>query len=241
MITRLVSVTTVCVFASTAALATEITAIPRILDADTIAAGADRIRLSGVDAPESDQICLDARGYTWNCGVEARDRLEKFGSSRPWTCRVTGSDSYGRYIGVCRVNGEDVSRWLVRNGWALAFRRYSSEYLPDEETARSERIGLWAGAFIAPWEWRQRSTSTTVLGAFKVPVGAQRLLISPKLVSSPPIPSCSIKANLGRDGCIYHIPGEHSYSRLEMNSTKQRRWFCTEAEAEAAGCRKSKR
>lgn len=243
MIARSVCVALVCVVAvsGAASAASEVSGVPRILDADTIATGAYKIRLSGVDAPESDQVCLDAKGQPWNCGIEAREQLIKFSHDRIWSCNLVGKDRYGRQIGTCRVGNEDVSRWLVRNGWALAFRRYSTEYVSDEEVARNERRGLWAGAFIAPWDWRKRGTSTMVLGAVDVPVGAQRDLISPKTAGSPLTSGCSIKANLKRDECIYHVPGGQFYGRLKMESTSQRRWFCSEAEAEAAGCRKSKR
>src|ERR1700744_5847113 len=107
-----------------AAFCGEVSAVPQIVDADTIYAGATKIRLSGIDAPEMDQICLDAAGKTWNCGLEAREKLQNFGREQPGACELSGLDIYRRYLGSCTVAGEDVSRWLVRNGWALAFRRY---------------------------------------------------------------------------------------------------------------------
>jgi hypothetical protein len=139
------------------------------------------------------------------------------------------------------VDGEDVSRWLVRNGWALAFRRYSVAYVADEDFAREQKRGLWSGAFIAPWEWRHRSTETVVLGAVSVPVDAQSRLLSPAAAAKPPDPNCVIKGNLKSAGqCIYHMPGGHFYDRLDMQRSASRRWFCTESEAQAAGCRRSK-
>jgi hypothetical protein len=76
---------------------------------------------------------------------------------------LTGTDVYKRHLGSCSVGGEDVSRWLVCNGWGLAFRRYSTAYVADEDYARVQKRGLWSGAFIAPWEWRHRSSATVVL------------------------------------------------------------------------------
>jgi endonuclease YncB( thermonuclease family) len=221
--------------------AEEITAIPQIVDADTVGAGAARIRLFGIDAPESDQRCLDAHGRVWNCGLEATSKLQSFSGGRPWVCELTGLDRYGRHLGACSVDGEDVGRWLVRNGWALAFRRYSTIYVADEDYAREHQVGLWSGAFIAPWDWRHRGTQTIILGAYQVPTTAQRDLLSPEIAATPPNPNCIIKANLkSRSECIYHVPGGHFYDQLKMEPTSGRRWFCTEAEAQAAGCRKSK-
>jgi endonuclease YncB( thermonuclease family) len=230
-----------CLLAVQPVAAQGVTGVPQIVDADTIYLNSFKIRLNGIDAPETDQFCLDARGQNWTCGIEATSRLRAFSGDRPWACQLTGTDRYGRSLGSCKVRGDDVSRWLVRNGWALAFRRYSTAYIADEEYARQERQGLWAGAFIAPWDWRHRGAQTTILGAFAVATDAQQKLIFPGGASRPPSPECVIKANLkSRDQCIYHLPGGQFYDRLNMHLTRSRRWFCSEADAQAAGCRKSK-
>jgi hypothetical protein len=211
------------------------------MDADTIDAGTIKVRLNGVDAPENDQRCLDAQGQVWSCGVEAAAKLKAYADSRTWSCELTGVDRYGRSLGTCLIGGEDVGRWLVRNGWALAFRRYSTVYVQDEDYAREHQLGLWAGAFIAPWDWRHRGPETIILGTYQVPTTAQRDLLSPTVASTPPSPTCMIKANFkSRNLCIYHVPGGHFYDRLRMEPGSGRRWFCSEAEAEAAGCRRSK-
>jgi len=215
--------------------------VPRIMDADTVDAGAFKIRLNGIDAPESDQRCLDVQGKVWSCGLEATAKLEAYSHGRPWSCELTGGDRYGRSLGTCFIDGEDVNRWLVRNGWALAFRRYSTVYVPDEDYAREHQLGLWSGAFIAPWDWRHRGPQTIILGAYQVPTTAQRDLLSPTVAGTPPSPSCVIKGNFNsRSGCIYHVPGGQFYDRLTMDPGSGRRWFCSEAEAQAAGCRRSK-
>jgi endonuclease YncB( thermonuclease family) len=224
------------------ALSVEVSGVPRIVDADTLYIDALKIRLSGVDAPETDQVCLDAQGKTASCGIEAKNHLEERFGGRRLTCSLTGTDLYGRSLGDCSAGDESISRWLVRNGWALAFRKYSAAFIADEDYAREHKAGLWAGAFIAPWEWRHRSGKTVILGAFDVPRDAQRKLLSPQTTSMPPDPNCLIKANMSRSGeCIYHVPGGRFYDRLRMESHADRRWFCTEAEAQAAGCRHSKR
>lgn len=221
--------------------ATEVRGVPRIVDADTVYVGSLKIRLIGIDAPETDQVCIDHLGHNISCGIEARNRLQEFAGDHSWTCNISGTDRYRRNLGTCSVKSEDVSRWLVRSGWALAFRRYSTSYVADEEFARMKQNGLWSGAFIAPWDWRHRNAKTQILGATSVPVDAQLKILSPKVGEEPPNAGCVIKGNLGRSGqCIYHVPGGQFYDRLRMQPTSLRRWFCSETDAEAAGCRRSK-
>lgn len=230
-----------CLLGASAARAEQIQSIPQIVDADTVYAGQTKIRFGGVDAPEMDQVCIDAAGKDWHCGIHAKEKLEAFAHGRAWVCTLSGIDIYKRHLGNCTVGGEDVSRWLVRNGWALAFRRYSTAYVADEDFARERRLGLWSGAFIAPWEWRHRSQATVVFGAFAVPVDGQARLLSPAAAAQPPDPKCAVKGNMkSADQCIYHMPGGRFYDRLDMKQTSVRRWFCGEADAQAAGCRKSK-
>jgi endonuclease YncB( thermonuclease family) len=182
-----------CLFSGQLAAA-EVSGVPRIIDADTVAIGAERIRLGGIDAPETDQICLDARGQTSNCGIEARKRLQEHAGALAWTCQLTSRDRYGRSIGTCVAGGEDVSRWLVRNGWALAFRSYSTAYVADEDEAREHKNGLWAGAFVAPWDWRHRGAKTIILGALDVPIDAQHKLMAPNVGGESPRPAASSRA-----------------------------------------------
>ena len=166
---RTVAILAVILLAVMHAHAAEIiSGVPRIVDGDTLAMGAAKIRLAGIDAPESDQICLDARGARWTCGIEARDRLVEHIGTRAIDCTPSGSDAYHRTLAVCSVAGEDLNAWMVRQGWALAFIKYSQAYRVDETTARDARRGLWSGAFIAPWDWRHRGRQTTVLGAVAV-------------------------------------------------------------------------
>ena len=158
----------------------------------------EKICLSGIDAPETDQRCLDARGQVWSCGLEATSKLQAYSHSHlPWVCRLSGLDRYGRHLGACSIDGEDVGRWLVRNGWARAFRRYSTAYVADEDYAREHQAGLWSGAFTAPWDWRHRGTQTIILGAYQLPTLAQRDSSYLQTIAAvPPSPNCVIKANL---------------------------------------------
>lgn len=229
-----------CVLSATTAVAEDVSGMPEIVDADTLYVASRKIRLSGIDAPETDQICLDGSGQKNSCGLDAKTQLQQRYAGKQLTCKLAGNDLYGRNLGDCFLGGESMSRWLVRNGWALAFRRYSKEFIADEDYARVRQAGLWAGAFIAPWDWRHRNSRTTVLGALKVPRDAQRQLLFPAVAGTPPNSTCVIKANLKKGECIYHVPGGRFYDKLRMEPIAKRRWFCSAAEAEAAGCRKSK-
>jgi len=169
---------------TTSAAAGTLIGIPVISDADTVTIGSVKVRLSGVDAPETKQLCLDAKGQPWECGKAARDQLIKKSAGRTWVCSASGQDKYQRSLAKCHVEGEDIQRWLVRSGLALSFTRFSHDYDADEKAARAARVGLWSGAFIAPWDWRDRNKSTVVLGAVSVPIHAQKILLRP----DPPAP-----------------------------------------------------
>ncbi len=215
--------------------------IPRIVDGDTVEIGTTKIRLVGIDAPETDQLCLDRVGKRWACGVTSRDELIRHSGGRSWVCQVSGRDRYGRSLAKCELDGEDVEKWMVRSGWALSFVRYSHAYDKEESEAREVRVGLWAGAFIAPWDWRGRNRGTAILGAVSVPADAQATLLSSASAPEAPSPDCEIKGNINRQGeCIYHLPGTRYYGSVKMDLSKGKRWFCSSAEAEAAGCRAPK-
>lgn len=128
---------------------------PGITDADTLRIGTDRIRLHGIDAPERDQQCLSADGMAYQCGQVATKALADFIAGRSVDCRVKDVDRYGRAVAVCRVDGTDLNGWLVSQGWALAYRKYSEAYIDEEERAREGKVGMWAGEFVMPWDWRR--------------------------------------------------------------------------------------
>ncbi len=183
------------------------------MDGDTITIGTTKTRLESIDAPASDQLCLDGQGKRWSCGGEARDRLAAYIGSRSIECTPSGLDAYERTLADCRIGSEDLNGWMVREGWALAFVRYSKRYVPDEATARAARRGLWSGAFIAPWDWRHRNRQTVVLGAVSVPIAARADLLAPASAVEAPSPDCVIKGNVNRKGeRIYFRPGQ-----LDMN------------------------
>jgi endonuclease YncB( thermonuclease family) len=154
-----------------------LTGVPYIHDGDTVEIRGVKVRITGIDAPETDQRCLDANGKLSECGIEVRNQLIKKATGRQWTCGVSGKDRYGRSLASCHIDGEDIARWMVRSGLALSFRRYSHEYDAEETAAIEARAGLWGGAFIAPWDWRHRNTSTEILGSVSVPIDAQKDLL----------------------------------------------------------------
>ena len=111
---------------------------------------------------------------------------------------------------------------MVKQGWALAYRKYSADYVPHERTAKAARRGVWRGEVIAPWRWRR----------------GERLEAAARTDSG----ECRIKGDVNRKGTrIYHVPGGASYARTRIDTAKGERWFCTEAQARAAGWRRAKR
>jgi endonuclease YncB( thermonuclease family) len=222
--------------------AADISGVPKIRDGDQIMIGTTRIRLASIDAPSADQLCINTKGERWTCGVAARDELVKHTDNKSWTCHTLRSDRRGRVVAHCTVDGEDIQKWMVQNGWALSYVRVSHDYDADEKAARDAKAGMWQGAFIAPWDWRVRNKKTTILGAVKPPDNAHAILLASASGSVAPSPDCTIKGNVNGSGeCIYHKPTSRWYARIEMKISKGTRWFCSVEEAEAAGCRETKR
>ena len=126
----------------------------RVIDGDTFEIRGTRIRLHGVDAPESRQRCR-ARGRGWPCGREATRALSRRIGGRRVVCEERDRDRYGRTVAVCRAGGENVNAWMTRAGWAFAYRRYSLSYIAEEWAARAADRGIWRGEVVAPWDWRK--------------------------------------------------------------------------------------
>ena len=138
----------------TVALA-EISGPARVIDGDTIEIQDQRIRLHGIDAPERSQTCL-LQGQRYPCGVDATESLRKLVRGKAVSCNTMGRDRYGRTIAVCVIPvGIELGLTMVRLGWALAYRRFSIDYVHEEEDARQKKLGIWRGRFRPPWEWRR--------------------------------------------------------------------------------------
>jgi endonuclease YncB( thermonuclease family) len=126
------------------------------IDGDTLAMGTERLRIHGIDAPEMDQACERA-GARFACGPAARDAMAAILGGGMLSCTQLDTDRYQRRIVRCRdAQGRDIGAELVRQGWALAFTRFSSDYVAQEAEARAAGRGLWQGRFDAPWDWRAR-------------------------------------------------------------------------------------
>ncbi|MBP0438395.1 thermonuclease family protein [Tianweitania sediminis] len=130
-----------------------------VVDGDTIEITGQRIRFQGVDAPESWQRCQDSAGKPYRCGKVAADALDTFlAKSRPTRCEFIEYDRYKRVVADCfRADGKSVAEWLVLNGHALDFKRYSKgAYAAAERRASAAKVGMWQGEFDAPWDARKR-------------------------------------------------------------------------------------
>jgi endonuclease YncB( thermonuclease family) len=129
---------------------------PRIVDGDTIWIGPTKIRLHGIDAPESRQTCQKADGTEYRCGEMATFALAEIIENHWITCKGENTDRYKRRIAVCSAGPYDINAEMVGRGWALAYRRYSKDYVDKEEDASSQKVGMWQGEFMKPWEWRRQ-------------------------------------------------------------------------------------
>lgn len=198
-------------------------------DGDTLRIGALRIRLTGIDAPETDQTCRTDAGESWACGAWVSSRAAALFDGRRATCSTEGEDRYGRTLARCTVGGRDMGETLVKRGLAFAYRRYSKDYVAPERAARARKAGLWAVHVQSPEDWR-RARSARQTQAKAQAIGQARGQ-----------GGCTIKGNISSRGArIYHLPHQEHYAKTRISAAKGERWFCSEAEARAAGWRKSR-
>jgi len=128
--------------------------IIKIVDGDTIHLNGEKIRFTGIDAPELKQTCLKEAAKI-SCGVTAKKILiDKIGNDNV-KCISEGKDRYKRTLAECFVNNKSLSSYLVRSGYAFAYRRYSKKFIPDEDYARINKIGMWSMEFDYPWDYRK--------------------------------------------------------------------------------------
>ncbi len=203
----------------TAAAQSPVVGVASVIDGDTLEIHGQRIRLHGIDAPESGQSC-ENDGRQYRCGQQAALALaDKIGRA-PIRCEQRDIDRYKRIVAVCRLGAEDLNGWMVRQGWAIAYRQYSRDYVDDESAAQAAKAGIWAGRFIEPSRWRR----------------GDRLQVAKK----PAAVACQIKGNISWSGeRIFHVPGGRDYGPTRIDESKGERWFCSEDEARKAGWRRS--
>tara|TARA_B100001564_G_C20477277_1_gene595402 strand:- start:118 stop:609 length:492 start_codon:yes stop_codon:yes gene_type:complete len=145
--------------------ALEIIGVPKVIDGDTIHIKSYKIRLEGIDAPEMNQKCKKPYLQTmffnfqkdYYCGQISKKKLVQKIGNKPVICISLGKDKYKRYLARCLKGNIDLNRWMVRNGYAVAYRKYSTLYIIDENFAKEEKLGLWKGTFIKPEKWRKQN------------------------------------------------------------------------------------
>lgn len=209
--------------------ASDLTGQASVIDGDTIEIHGQRIRILDIDAPESSQTCTKPDGEQWRCGQEAALALADWIARRPVTCTSDSRDIYGRALARCIVGGEDMADWLAVNGWAVPYRDCKCELVRSaSDKARLASAGIWASSFEMPWDYRRAQQS----GQAAPTTSASQSQASGQ---------CLIKGNINAKGeRIYHVPGGEYYDATVIDTSKGERWFCFEADAVAAGWRKSK-
>ena len=130
--------------------------IANVVDGDTLHIEKNKIRLYGIDAPEIDQTCT-INDKVWHCGLESTAALKKLVLNNNISCVVSDIDKYKRYIAECFINNKNINKFMVRNGWAIAYRYYSLDYIVEEEFAKNSKIGIWQGEFIEPYKFRKKN------------------------------------------------------------------------------------
>ena len=146
--------------------AEEISGIPKIIDGDTVHINNYKFRLEGIDAPEMKQQCKKESfkisstiGFSfykdYNCGQVSKAKLKAKINRSKIKCIITSKDRYKRYIATCFKGETNLNQWMVRNGYAIAYRRYSKKYVSDEDFAKEKKLGLWQGKFMIPEKWRK--------------------------------------------------------------------------------------
>jgi endonuclease YncB( thermonuclease family) len=198
-------------------------------DGDSLQIRGEPIRLYGIDAPEFDQTCIRA-GRPWQCGADAASHLGKLITGKELRCVSLGRDQYDRRLARCTTAfGTDINRAMVETGYAVAFRKYSLDYVAAEDRAKQAKLGLWAGTFEMPSEYRAEKHGS------KAPRAGGRRARQPQSLSAS-AGGCVIKGNHSRRGeWIYHLPGMPYYEQ-----TRAEAMFCSEAEAQAAGYRRAR-
>lgn len=216
-----------------AATANVIEGRAEVIDGDSLRVGGTEVRLFGVDAPEFTQTCA-SDGAPVACGAMAKEALEGLIGGGTLHCVAQDTDAYGRAVARCQTSGLDVGTALVASGWATAYRRYGDDYVAAEASARAAGIGIWQWEFELPEAYRASQQ------AAREPRQAQRPARAAAQASARPRRfeqggMCLIKGNHSRRGdWIYHLPGMPYYQQTNAEA-----YFCTEAEAQAAGYRRA--
>ncbi len=128
----------------------------KIVDGDTIYLDGKKIRFSGIDTPELKQTCFKD-GIENSCGITAKQILVDKIANNTVKCTEEGKDQYKRILAECFVNNESLSKYLVKSGYAFAYRKYSKKFIKEEDYARIKKIGMWSMKFDYPWDYRRNN------------------------------------------------------------------------------------
>ena len=156
MKTKILILCIILVSFSNFALAKSINGKPKIIDGDTIHIKSNKIRLHGIDAPERKQTCK-INNEEWYCGRQSTKELKKLINKQELECIINDVDFYNRYVAICFVNDININQWMVKNGWAIAYRYYSIDYINEEKFARENKLGIWKSEFIEPYFYRKQN------------------------------------------------------------------------------------
>lgn len=128
--------------------------VVKVIDGDTIELNSEKIRLYGIDAPEKGQPCKK-NNAPYDCGNASKEHLKFLLTGLKVNCEKKDKDKWGRHVAVCSADGEDISRLMVRHGWAIAYKEYSTAYIEDQNFAELNKLGMWSKEFLIPSEWRK--------------------------------------------------------------------------------------
>ena len=129
----------------------------KVVDGDTIKSGKIKIRLHGIDAPEAKQTCKNHDDVKYSCGYRSTKFLKSLINKNQIKCTIKDKDRYGRLIAVCFSGKININATMVREGWAIAYRYYSKDYVNEEEIAKAKKKGIWQGSFVEPYIWRKNN------------------------------------------------------------------------------------
>jgi len=218
---RVCSILVLAVGLATAApsVRADIVGLVRVIDADTVDVGTTRIRLHAIDAPEIDQSCVTEQGVPFACGQWVTAQVQARFGGQTARCTARDVDKYQRIVATCRVGGVDMGAEIVRQGWAFAYRKYGMDYDLDEKGAYVTDRGLHGFRVQSPAQFRKTRAKGRI----------------------PPDPACRIKGNISKSGRIFHVPGQEFYEQTGIRPERGEHWFCSVAEAKAAGWRPAQR
>ncbi|WP_440614317.1 thermonuclease family protein [Candidatus Pelagibacter sp. HIMB1748] len=143
----------------------KISGFAKVVDGDTIKINSKKIRLYGIDAPEKKQKCkktyltISFMSFTkdYMCGEVSTQKLIKKINKQKLNCNILDVDRYKRLIGECFKRNINLNSWMVSNGYAVAYRKYSKKYVTDEINAKNNKLGIWQGKFEMPWDYRRKN------------------------------------------------------------------------------------